>query len=952
MATGYKSGSSHSAQDRTKPIQTPNGLKVTLHLCDITGLVGDAIVSGEGEHFKGWSAVSKRLLELGGSSYESGKKSLTIANKLFEQGRVYKQKVETPSKIHHSYVLHAIVPNYEKCTPSEWETLMKKLLNSIMTEARRLKLKTITMPLIGSGKGKAPLEKTASVVMEYIFKQKKTIVEEIQLVTLDDVAFAFLESNCDKFTGPSVKPLVNPASTGTANRPRGRGPPKSDSTAERNPAGRGKGSRPERNASQDVRTNPNKSEHQPADLKIMGSNDTSKSKASQARPKSRGESQQALNHNPNTQSIKSAGKQDGLSNSHRKPEIPSHNSKDTHQSSFQIHGKRISSEVSKCKPVTKDFPLEPAVNEAQENIPTKKAKFIDNKVITQDSHSSISQSQDIKGKKENGKPCFSSTGTDTEQQKHLKSGSTAGGGGENKLHASKPNNETASVKSLAMHDKKNGSPPPRSASQVDKLAVILTSLSVDGKDSGSPSTRSSSQGDDVVVGLKSLQVSNTKNSSPQSPSTSQDDQGELTNPVITSAVNHEARRRRRMNNGTTSQDGHDKGVQKEKADHGPAIKTDAPADAEDDDNGGADDNTDHIDNQHAADNHDGDHDDNDDIILSESNQDAARGKTNTHNSRQDKNPAENTSTHLQNDDAESRLKNENDGVAKPTEDNSELQNDAARAKEDNSDLQIDAARAKEDNIKNSDPKLKELKTKEDGKPHSTESSNSVTKTDNKQDTKESHYHDNSKQEKDEKQKHKAISEDGTKEMCVICMEEIKDPKKLDKCGHVFCRSCITDCFEKFKPVCPTCNMVYGVVRGTQPEEGTMNVTNNSGSLPGYPECGMIIIDYVFHDGVQTEEHPKPGSSYHGTRRTAFLPKNMEGRTICKLLRVAFDRRLVFTIGRSSTTGREDVVTWNDIHHKTRIDGGPTRFGYPDPDYLRRVREELTSKGVTESDLRK
>ena len=35
-----------------------------------------------------------------------------------------------------------------------------------------------------------------------------------------------------------------------------------------------------------------------------------------------------------------------------------------------------------------------------------------------------------------------------------------------------------------------------------------------------------------------------------------------------------------------------------------------------------------------------------------------------------------------------------------------------------------------------------------------------------------------------------------------------------------------------------------------------------------------------------------------------------------MLKIAFERKLVFTIGNSRTTGAEGVITWNDIHHKT------------------------------------
>jgi len=40
-----------------------------------------------------------------------------------------------------------------------------------------------------------------------------------------------------------------------------------------------------------------------------------------------------------------------------------------------------------------------------------------------------------------------------------------------------------------------------------------------------------------------------------------------------------------------------------------------------------------------------------------------------------------------------------------------------------------------------------------------------------------------------------------------------------------------------------------------------------------------------------------------------------------MLRIAFNRRLTFTIGHSRTTGEDNLVAWNDINHKTNIEGG-------------------------------
>ncbi|XP_068608766.1 probable E3 ubiquitin-protein ligase DTX3 [Brachionichthys hirsutus] len=184
---------------------------------------------------------------------------------------------------------------------------------------------------------------------------------------------------------------------------------------------------------------------------------------------------------------------------------------------------------------------------------------------------------------------------------------------------------------------------------------------------------------------------------------------------------------------------------------------------------------------------------------------------------------------------------------------------------------------------------------------------------------------------------------GRAEDCAICLEEIQRKKTL-QCSHSFCSNCI-DALFTFKPACPICNVYHGEYTGDQPE-GVMTHTRSWQRLPGYERCGSIVIQYSFPAGIQGPDHPNPGKRYSGTSRTAFLPACEEGEKVLRLLRKAFDRRLVFTIGQSVTTGLNNVITWNDIHHKTNVDGGPQRFGYPDPDYLVRVQEELRLKGVT------
>uniref|UniRef100_A0A3P9IRB1 E3 ubiquitin-protein ligase n=1 Tax=Oryzias latipes TaxID=8090 RepID=A0A3P9IRB1_ORYLA len=181
--------------------------------------------------------------------------------------------------------------------------------------------------------------------------------------------------------------------------------------------------------------------------------------------------------------------------------------------------------------------------------------------------------------------------------------------------------------------------------------------------------------------------------------------------------------------------------------------------------------------------------------------------------------------------------------------------------------------------------------------------------------------------------------------CSICLDLIQKKKTL-KCHHSFCAECIDSVFRS-KPACPICNTFHGVYIGTQPH-GTMTVTQSWQRLPGFDHCQSYVIKYDFPAGIQGAEHPNPGMRYRSTSRTAFLPACEEGEKVLRLLRKAFDRRLLFTIGRSVTTGLNNVITWNDIHHKTSTGGGP-HFGYPDPEYLSRVQEELRLKGVTEDD---
>ncbi|VDI37447.1 deltex [Mytilus galloprovincialis] len=187
---------------------------------------------------------------------------------------------------------------------------------------------------------------------------------------------------------------------------------------------------------------------------------------------------------------------------------------------------------------------------------------------------------------------------------------------------------------------------------------------------------------------------------------------------------------------------------------------------------------------------------------------------------------------------------------------------------------------------------------------------------------------------------------GNSEVCCICWNKMIQPKKL-QCGHLFCSVCIDHHFKN-EPTCPQCGGIQGILTGIQPQ-GRMETNIKSSSLCGFPGTNTIEIGYSIPSGIQGAEHPNPGRPFEGIKRRALFPNNTKGQLIAKLLQIAFDRRLIFTIGTSRTTGKTGVVIWNDISHKTNPEPN-AMFGFPDDMYFDRVLDDLGFKGVTEKDI--
>ncbi|CAB1351753.1 unnamed protein product, partial [Coregonus sp. 'balchen'] len=209
------------------------------------------------------------------------------------------------------------------------------------------------------------------------------------------------------------------------------------------------------------------------------------------------------------------------------------------------------------------------------------------------------------------------------------------------------------------------------------------------------------------------------------------------------------------------------------------------------------------------------------------------------------------------------------------------------------------------------------------------------------------------------------------EDCTICMEALPGPSgykgpgvggiqraesvgRLAQCGHQYHLQCLVAMYNNGNKdgslQCPTCKTIYGVKTGNQPP-GKMEYHVIPHSLPGHPDCKTIRIIYNIPPGIQGPEHPNSGKPFtaRGFPRHCYLPDSEKGRKVLRLLLVAWDRRLIFSVGTSSTTGESDTVIWNEVHHKTEFGSNLTGHGYPDPGHLDNVLEELKAQGITEEE---
>ncbi|VDO19950.1 unnamed protein product [Heligmosomoides polygyrus] len=136
--------------------------------------------------------------------------------------------------------------------------------------------------------------------------------------------------------------------------------------------------------------------------------------------------------------------------------------------------------------------------------------------------------------------------------------------------------------------------------------------------------------------------------------------------------------------------------------------------------------------------------------------------------------------------------------------------------------------------------------------------------------------------------------------CVICLSALDESKEVCElpCSHQYHVGCFSNYLDSAssKKCCAMCCKYFDLPLGNQPEEARMHVHKDySLKLPGHEDSEFTYqIIYTVPSGLQDASHIRPGKPFTGTRRVAYVPGSADGSKVLRLLKFAFDRRLIFT----------------------------------------------------------
>jgi deltex-like protein len=195
------------------------------------------------------------------------------------------------------------------------------------------------------------------------------------------------------------------------------------------------------------------------------------------------------------------------------------------------------------------------------------------------------------------------------------------------------------------------------------------------------------------------------------------------------------------------------------------------------------------------------------------------------------------------------------------------------------------------------------------------------------------------------------------ETCTICLDPLWSSEQTPASGtdhlpvhphtcpkHIFHLGCIRHWLRN-KALCPVCRTPLQVCSGYQPPGCRMAVAHEQTPLPGFHDCGTLVLHFAIPAGTQSESQPLPGEPYAPFQFTTFLPDNSEGQHVLEFIKKACNRGLLFRIGQNQQTRRMDTVVVNGINFKVQRNGGAFARGFPDPHYLSMLKADLSEVGI-------
>jgi deltex len=166
------------------------------------------------------------------------------------------------------------------------------------------------------------------------------------------------------------------------------------------------------------------------------------------------------------------------------------------------------------------------------------------------------------------------------------------------------------------------------------------------------------------------------------------------------------------------------------------------------------------------------------------------------------------------------------------------------------------------------------------------------------------------------------------ERCPICLcdyERGEDIVHPQVCVHQFHRTCLYT-WSTVKPQCPICREPFVIHTGPQPRHvgEYCHVQKQPFSLLFYPSCSALSLRIFIPAG----RDPRTHIPHTGVHVTVFLPDNVEGQDLIRLLELGFKRRLLFRPQGS-----------------TLVPNGIELKRFPDVTYLARLRGDLRDAHV-------